>query len=169
MTNPNAPWKLGQELSSKLDSLAQKQEDNLFATLRPDLPGPATLPPPALPASPSQPRPSPTCGGGSPQFISSSTSWGSPSCGGGVVHQLIHEVVTSTDDGLAGNFKAVADLKSNAFFTPRTLCTLYTWSKRWLAEMANWDLWKYEIQRQRLKFKRLWDISLGARRAHHSS
>ena len=103
------------------------------------------------------------------QFISYSISWGSPSCGGGVVHQLIHEVVTSTDDGLAGNFKAVADLKSNAFFTPRTLCTLYTWSKRCLAEMANWDLWKYEIQRQRLKFKRLWDMSLGARRAHHSS
>ena len=169
MTNPMPNGSLVRNYHPNLTAIAQKQEDNLFTTLRPDLRGPATLPPPAPPASPWQPRPSSSCGGGSPQFILSSTSWGSPSRGGGIVHQLIHEVVTSTDDGLAGNFKAVADLKSNAFFTARTLCTLYTWSKRWVAEMANWDLWKYEIWCQRLKFKRLWDMVLGARRAHHLS
>ena len=122
-----------------LTAIAQKQEDNLFTTLRPDLRGPARLPPPAPPASPSQPRPSPSCGGGSPQFVLSSTSWGSPSRGGGIVHQLIHEVVTSTGDGLAGNFKAVADLKSNAF-SQLVLCALCTLDQR-----GEWLRWPTEI------------------------
>ena len=82
MTNPMPNGSLVRNYHPNLTAIAQKQEDNLFTTLRPDLRGPATLPPPAPPASPSQPRPSPSCGGRSPQFISSSTSWGSPCCGG---------------------------------------------------------------------------------------